>query len=119
MKDTGEKIVAKCGYLGLRAAPGAATAAPALAVQQQPEQHRLEVHRAAHHHHRHHHNVPVDTDGGYDDYHVDDATDDAADDDANTRGALHPRLNDLLACASVAAAATLDAAPVSCASTAP
>lgn len=90
----------KCGYLGLRAAPGAATAAPALAVQQ-PEQHRFEVHRAAHHHNPHH--VLVDIDGGYDDYHVDEAT----------------GLNDLLVCSSVAAAATLDAASVSCASTAP
>lgn len=107
----------KCGYLGLRAAPGAATAAPALAVQQ-PEQHRLEVHRAAHHHHHLHHrrhHVPVDTDGGYDDYHVDDATDN----DASIGAVRLSRLNDLPVCASVAAAATLDAAPVSCASTAP
>ena len=96
----------KCGYLGLRAAPGGATAAAALADLQQPEQHRLEVHRAPHPH-RHH--VLADSDGGYDDYHVDDAS--------TTTGVQ--RLNDLIVCASVAAAATLDAAPVSCAPTAP
>lgn len=99
MKVPVKRKCRKCGYLRLRAAPGAATAAPALAVQQ-PDQHRLE---AAH-------DDVSGSDGGYDD--------DTDSNDASTSAVRLPRLNDLVR-PSVAAAATLDAASVSCASTAP
>lgn len=110
----------KCGYLGQQPAPGAA---PAAAAPTALRRRRLEVRgRAA--------TYGVDgddgyygSDGGYDDDGAADEDNDDADDSGHgcaSHVAHVPRLNEPHGrCSSVAAAATLDAAPVSCASTAP